>query len=123
MRGLFLILALLVPSAPGAFGVEEHVQGVLEKTVREGACAQLTDVLNDVYYVLKTPEAERALADLIGKKVVITGVVEQRGNDPAYYLSFRSATLYQPKSATKPPDTGSGPLPPPTPSAAPDEKK
>jgi hypothetical protein len=93
---------------------EEHIRGVLEKTVKAGACAQATDALNDTYYVVKTAESEKMCNELMGKRVVLTGVVEQRAGDPAYYLNLKAAEPYQPKLPPKPAEAASpsAPLPP-----------
>jgi len=104
MRKTFVLLAALyfVSTAFGAGAAEEKIRGLLEKTIRPGACAQITDVLNDVYYVVKTDEAENAVAPFIGKgqKVVITGTVENREGDPGLYFDLKSAEAYVPKSVS-----------------------
>jgi hypothetical protein len=86
---------------------------VLEKTVKAGACAQVTDALNEIYYVVKTAESEKQCNELMGKRVVLTGTVEQRAGDPAYYLNVKASELYQPKLPAKPAEaTPQAPLPP-----------
>jgi hypothetical protein len=94
---------------------DEHIRGVLEKTVKAGACVQVTDALNETYYVVKTAESEKLCNELLGKRVVLTGVVEERAGDPAYYLNLKAAEPYQPKLPPKPAEAAgtSAPLPPP----------
>lgn len=124
--------------AGAAHGVDEHIRGVLEKTARTDACAQITDALNEIYYVAKGDAAEKMCAELMGKRVVLTGTVEQHAGDTAYYLVLKKAEAYQAKLPAAPKTTDgksetSMPLPPagPTPlplpkdekSAAPEPKK
>ena len=114
----FLCLAFLSGMVT-AQAADEHIRGVLEKTVKPGACAQITDALNEIYYVIKTEEAEKACVELMGKRVVLTGGVEQRQGDPAYFLNLHKAERYQPKLPEAPqpgesPSAPSLPLPPPT---------
>jgi len=98
MRFLSVIAALMALSVTVKAG-EESIRGVLEKTVKPGACAQITDALADVYYVSKTDEAEKAVAKYVGKneKVVVTGTVETKEGDPAYFLNLKSAEPYAAK--------------------------
>ena len=118
-RGVHLAALLLacLPGLAAARAADEHIRGVLEKTVKPGACAQITDALKEIYYVVKNDEAEKACAELMGKRVVLTGVVEQRQGDAAYFLSLRKAEPYQPKLPEAPqpgdsPSSPSLPLPP-----------
>ena len=115
-----LILAFAVPRM--AMCAEERIRGVLESTTRAGTCAQITDALKEVYYVLKTPDAEKMCKEWLGKKVVVTGHVEQRPNDSTYYINATTIELSQSKQAvnTKPVEPSkesSSPLPPPAPVA------
>ena len=119
MRRVYLALPAIVfvlyaQSCPAA---EEHIRGVLEKTAKSGASAQITDALNETYFVTKTPEGDKWCQDLMGKRVVLTGTVEQQTGDTAYFLRLTKAELFQPKMPPAPapaaPSTESGPLPPP----------
>jgi hypothetical protein len=85
----------------------------LEKTAKPNACAQITDALNDVYYVVKTVASEKACAPLIGRRVVLTGTVEERGEARVYFLTLKRAEVYQPKKPDQQTGTSSTvPLPP-----------
>jgi hypothetical protein len=97
MRVCLIALLLCVSLKIGA--AEEKIRGVLEKTTKAGACAQITDALNDIYYVSKTDEAEKAIADFVGKniRVVIAGTVEQKEGDPAFFFSLKTVQKYEPK--------------------------
>lgn len=94
--------------ANNQFAAEETIRGVLEKTVKPGACAQIKDALNEWYFVIKTEESEKLIAPFVGKnkRVVIVGTQEQREGDPAYYFNLKSAEEYVPpvskKDATAP---------------------
>jgi hypothetical protein len=109
MRRNFLFLALLWALSAAAPAADETIRGVLEKTAKPGACAQITDALSEVYYVARTAEAEQLIAPFVGKniKVAITGTVETR--DEIYFFNLKSIEKYakeQPagdKSATAPP--------------------
>lgn len=109
VAGALLLTARLTGAA------EEHIRGVLEKTGKEGACAQITDALNDIYYVVRTPEAQKLCEPLMGQRVMLTGVVEQKQGDTSYFLNLKSASPYQPKLPPGKPETTapSVPLPPP----------
>jgi hypothetical protein len=110
----FVVLSLIAIGSL-AQGTEERIRGVLEKTANPNASAQITDALNDVYYVVKTIESEKACNSLIGQRVVLTGTVEERADDRLLYLTLKQAEVYQPKQPEKPADTPiSTPLPPPT---------
>jgi len=114
MHRLWPAALLLACLAARAECVEERIRGVLEKTAKPNACAQITDALNDIYYVVKTVESEKACAPLIGRRVVLTGTVEERGEARVYYLTLRRADAYQPGKHDRPPGTTSSvPLPPP----------
>lgn len=108
---------------------EERIRGVLEKTARTDACAQITDALNETYFIAKSDAAVKLCADLMGKRVVVTGVVEQRPGDPAYYLLLKKAEAYQPRLPDGQGDQGKTgtalPLPPAgnTPLPLPKEEK
>lgn len=99
----FCTLAALLLSVLALTGraAEEHIRGVLEKTVKPGACAQITDALSEIYYVLKTEEAEKLVAECLGKniKVVVTGVAVKQEGDPAFFFSLKSVE----KARTVPP--------------------
>jgi hypothetical protein len=105
-------------------GVEERIRGVLEKTANPNACAQITDALNDIYFVVRTVESEKACGPLIGQRVVLTGTVEERTEDRLLYLTLKQAEVYQAKQAEKPADTPtSTPLPPAAPTPPSGETK
>ncbi|MGD0090736.1 MAG: Ig domain-containing protein [Planctomycetota bacterium] len=88
-----------------AWAGEEKIRGLLEKTTHPGACAQITDALADVYYIVKSDEAEKAVAKYAGKteKVVVAGTVETKEGDPAYFLNLKSVEPYAPKLPPPPP--------------------
>ena len=94
----FLLLGLYGVCQAGAVthAVEEHLRGTLEHTAKVGACAQMTDALKETYYVLNTPEAQKACADLFGKKALLTGVVEQRVGDQDYYIKLIKLEPWEP---------------------------
>jgi len=104
MRSIAIIAALCVLTL-SLRGAEEKIRGVLEKTVKPGACAQITDALADVYYVTKSDEAEKAVAQYVGKttKVVITGTVETKEGDPAFFFNLKAVEAYAPKMPPPPP--------------------
>jgi hypothetical protein len=116
MRRL-LAFAFVLGLAATVRGGEEKIRGLLEKTVKPGACAQITDALAETYYINKTDEAEKLVASFVGKneKVVITGVVEQKEGDPSYYFVLKSVEPYAPKL---PPAPASAASPAPDPKAA-----
>lgn len=76
--------------------VEEHIIGVLETTVKPGACAQIKDALKETYYIVKTDESDKACKALIGKRVEVFGVVEERAGDPSYFFHLRRSQEYRP---------------------------
>jgi hypothetical protein len=88
--------------------------------VKAGACAQITDALAEIYYINKTDEAEKAIANFVGKneRVVISGTVETKEGDTAYFFNLKSAEPYTPKLPPAPapaaapaaPDAGAPPL-------------
>ncbi len=95
MRKTIALLFMVNVVGVSLYGaVEERIIGVLEKTAKSGACAQITDVLKETYYVAKSSQAERLCKPLIGKKVVVAGVVEERNGDPSYYFKLRNARAY-----------------------------
>ena len=117
-------LLLLVLAGWRTHAVEERIRGVLEKTANPNASAQITDALNDVYFVIKTVESEKACAPLIGQRVVLTGTVEERADDRQLYLTLKHAEAYQPKQPEKPDDAPkSTPLQPPAPTPPPGDAK
>ncbi len=73
---------------------DEHIWGVLEKTVKPGACAQIQDTLGDTYYILRSDEAERVIAPYLGKsiRVQIVGNSEIKDGDTARYFVLKSVT-------------------------------
>jgi hypothetical protein len=93
------LVALLLCASIKIGAAEEKIRGVLEKTTKGGACAQITDALNDVYYVSKSDESEKAVADFVGKniRVLITGTVEQKEGDTAFFFNLKSVQKYEPK--------------------------
>ncbi|HYF48508.1 MAG TPA: hypothetical protein VEJ63_03840 [Planctomycetota bacterium] len=99
---LFMFALFLCPRVNAA--AEETIRGVLEKTTRAGACAQITDVLGETYYVLKTDESEKLVADFVGKniRVVITGTAEQKEGDASWYFNLKSVKKYEAKTEGKP---------------------
>jgi hypothetical protein len=101
MRTLFCIVLLL--ASISAHAAEERIIGVLEKTVKSGASAQITDALNEIYYINKSDDADKLVAEFAGKniKVVITGTVESREGDPAYFLNLKTLETYKPKMPAK----------------------
>jgi hypothetical protein len=98
MRHYVLIAAWVFVSIQG-FAAEEKIRGVLEKTAKPNACAQITDALNDIYYISKSDESEKLVAPFAGKniRVVITGTVENKEGDPSYFLNLKSLEEYKPK--------------------------
>ncbi|MCY3022883.1 MAG: hypothetical protein NTW87_28215 [Planctomycetota bacterium] len=116
MRHVALLVLLCVVSASVCAG-EEKIRGLLEKTAKPEACAQITDALADVYYIKKTDEAEKAVAKYLGKneKVVITGTVEAKEGDAAPFFNLKLVEPYVPKMPPAPP-------PPPAPEAKTDTK-
>ena len=117
MRRILVFVVVLGVMA-SVRGGEERIRGLLEKTMKPGACAQITDALAEIYYINKTDEAEKLVASFIGKneKVVITGTVEQREGDPTYYFVLKSVEAYAPKL---PPAPAQAQAPAPTPAPAP----
>jgi FKBP-type peptidyl-prolyl cis-trans isomerase len=92
--GLLLVI-LLSPMLVRA--AEDKIRGVLEKTNKPGACAQITDAVSDTYYVVKSDEAEKLVADFVGKniRVTITGTVEEKKDDPAFYFNLKAVEKYE----------------------------
>ena len=80
--------------APTVTPPTEKIRGVLEKTVKPGACAQITDALSEIYYVVKSDEAEKAIEKYVGKneKVEISGTVEYDLPNGSHIS--QSSTLY-----------------------------
>ncbi|MFH0938113.1 MAG: hypothetical protein V1899_02360 [Planctomycetota bacterium] len=78
---------------------EEKIRGILEKTVKPSACAQITDALSEIYYIVKTDASEKLITDYVGKniKIVIIGAVETKEGDPAYFFNLKSLEKYEPK--------------------------
>ena len=126
MKKLFLII-LLAGISSGIVAAEEKIRGVLEKTVKAGACAQITDALAETYYITKSDEAEKMVAEYVGKnlKVVITGTVDSKEGDPAFYFTLKSVEPYVAKLPPVPAATPADPktpVPAPAPEAKKDEK-
>ena len=98
---------------------EERIRGMLEKTEKAEACAQIKDALNELYYVTKSDAAEKMVANFVGKsqRVVVTGTVESKPNESVPYINLKTVEPYNPKLPPAPPP----PPPPPAPPAA--EKK
>jgi len=101
----FCLILALACAAVTVHSAEEKIRGVLEKTAKPGACAQITDALSDIYYINKTDEAEKAVANFVGKtqKVVITGTVESKEGDSSLFFNLKSAEAYTPKMPPAPP--------------------
>lgn len=99
MKAVFWIAFLFASLQATTFAAEETIRGVLEKTVKPGACAQIKDALSEWYYVIKTDESEKLIAPFVGKnkRVVIVGHMEQREGDPAFYFSLRTTEEFIPK--------------------------
>ena len=117
MRVLTILAAMLSISVSLRAG-EEKIRGLLEKTNKAGACAQITDALAEVYYINKTDENEKAVAKYLGKneKVVLTGTVESKEGDPSYFFALKSVEQYAPKMPPAPPAPATPPAavtPPP----------
>ena len=102
-RAGLLLVVLLSPMLVRA--AEDKIRGVLEKTTKAGACAQITDAVSDTYYIVKSDEAEKLIADFVGKnvRVVITGAVEEKKDDPAFYFNLKAIEKYEPKLPPPPP--------------------
>jgi hypothetical protein len=100
----FAVAAALMALCLTVKASEEKIRGVLEKTAKPGACAQITDALADVYYVSKTEEAEKAVAKYVGKneRVVLSGTVEQKEGDPAFFLNLKAVEPYAAKMPPAP---------------------
>lgn len=92
-----MLSLLLFACAIATSATEETIRGTLETTAKSGATAQITDALKEIYYVVKTPEAEKACAGLIGRKVALVGVVEQRTGDADYFFKLRAIEELKPK--------------------------
>jgi len=97
--------AILLATAH-ASAVEERIRGVLEKTAKPNAIAQITDALKETYYIAKSENAEKLCKDLMGKRVVVTGTVEQRPGDHDFILIVTKAEEYTPQLPTAPPEGG-----------------
>lgn len=98
MRYFAIAMCALVVSLAAQAG-EEKIRGVLEKTVKLDACAQMTDALNEMYYVAKTDAAEKMVAEYVGKnqKVVLIGTIESKPNESVPFINLKSVELYTPK--------------------------
>ncbi len=106
MKAVFWVSFLFATLyASNLFAADETIRGVLEKTVKPGACAQIKDALNEWYFVIKTEESEKLIAPFVGKnkRVIIVGTMEQREGDPAYYFSLKSAEEFVPPPPKKDP--------------------
>ena len=115
----FALALSLAFSHKAASAVEEHLRGVLEKTVKPEACAQITDALKEVYYIVAKPEAQKMCADLFGKRVLLTGTVEQHPGDQEYFFSLAKAESLEPVAETGNPGPAPAPALPVAPPAAP----
>lgn len=84
---------------------EEKIRGVLEKTAKGDACAQLTDALNEIYYVSKSDAAEKMIAEYVGKnvKVQLTGTIENKPNEPYGYINLKEVAPFVAKLPPAPP--------------------
>ncbi len=128
MRGIMAVILGLSLCVAGR-AAEEKIRGVLEKTTKAGACAQITDALAEIYYISKTDESEKAIAEYVGKnvKVVISGTVEAKEGDPSYFFALKTVEKYAPKlppapekkAEAKPPENKPAPTLPPDPTAIP----
>lgn len=118
-----MIFTLLVMTV-AARSAEEKIRGILEKTTKAGACAQITDALSDVYYITKTDESEKAVANFVGKnqKVVITGTVEAKEGDLSLFFNLKGAEAYTPKMPPAPPAPAAPPADNKTGETKPDAK-
>lgn len=96
MMRVWVVLLGLVLASGSSFALEETIRGVLEKSVKPGANAQIKDALGEYYYIIKTDESEKLIAAFAGKnkKVVIVGTAEQREGDPAFYFNLRTIEEY-----------------------------
>ncbi|MCX7805139.1 MAG: hypothetical protein N3A38_08115 [Planctomycetota bacterium] len=104
----FLAMAVLQTGLSRA--AEERITGVLEKTTKEGACCQIRDALKDLYFVEASGDVAKICNEMLGRKVVVTGVVEKKGED--YFVAAK-------KVAEAP--VIRAPLPEPPPKEAPKE--
>ena len=104
------IVIFMVAAAVSAVAGEEKFRGILEKTDKPEASAQITDALNEIYYVSKSDATEKMIADYIGKnqRVVVTGTIETKPNTQLQYISAKLVEAYAPKLPPAPP-----PPPPP----------
>jgi len=86
-------------------GAEEKIRGLLEKTAKPDACAQITDALNEMYYVAKTDATEKMVANFVGKnqKVVVTGTIETKPNESVPFINVKGVEAYAPKMPPAPP--------------------
>ena len=86
-------------------GAEEKVRGLLEKTAKPDACAQIVDALNEQYYLEKADATEKMIASFIGKnqKVVVTGTIAAKPNESIPFISVKSVEAYTPKMPPAPP--------------------
>ena len=109
MKPLFCLALLAITFQ--AYALEETIRGVLEKSVKPGANAQIKDALGEYYYVIKTDESEKLIAPFAGKnkKVVVVGTAEQREGDPVFYFNLKSIEEYIPKTTGAPKDGAAPP--------------
>jgi len=86
-------------------GAEEKGGGLLEKTAKPDACAQIVDALNELYYLEKADATEKMIAGFIGKnqKVVVTGTIAAKPNESIPFISVKSVEAYTPKMPPAPP--------------------
>jgi hypothetical protein len=85
-----------------AQSAEETIYGILEKTTRAGASAQITDTLNETYYITKSDVTDKLIADFVGKniRVVITGVAERKEGDTSWYFNLKTVQKNEAKKET-----------------------
>ena len=94
-RASLLLLWMLAFSACGA---EERIRGILEKTARPDACAQIIDALDDIYYIAKSDAAEKMIAAFVGRNivVVVTGNAAGKPAAQGLMLELKSVAKYVP---------------------------
>lgn len=122
-----MVLACGVHAAAWSAGpAEERIRGTLEKTARPGACAQITDALKETYFLSHSAEAQKACADLFGRKVLVTGVVDVRPGTEDYYFTVAKIVPLDgsPVPVSRPPAAppagdATAPLPPAPPDKGP----
>ena len=116
-----IVFFVLFAAMFGARSAEEKIRGILEKTSKGGACAQITDALSEIYYINKTDDAEKAIEKFVGKneRVLISGTVESKEGDPSYFFALKSVEPYTPKLPPAPPAVAAPAAPAPVEPVAP----